>query len=464
MKKRLTTLLLALLLALPAVAEIQRPTAAVTAAGPVAIFPLKEIVSPSLALFMRRALKDAENSGASAFIIDMDTPGGRTDAMEDILDMLRKTKLPTYTFVNPKAASAGAFIALGTKKIYMRPDSTIGAAAIVTGEGGDLEKTMKSKMDSFLSARMRSVCEDNGHNPDIAEAFMLIEKELKIGDQILDTKDTLLSLNGREAARLYNGKPLLAAGLAESLEDLARQAGLSTTFLRIEPSGFESAAFWLTNLAPLLLMAGIVCMWLELKTPGVILPGIISVACFTLYFGSNFIAGLTGWGCAIVFVIGFILVLFELIVAPGLLLPGLTGVLLILGSLIWAMVDRWPSDDTIPTGAALELPMRNLLIALFGTGVLVAILARLLPKTTLFNRLILTAASPSGAAITVPASHLTVHIGETGTATTTLRPAGKAKFADEIHDVVTLGDFIPLGSAVKIVNTDGMRIIVEPAN
>ncbi len=461
MQKRLIHFLLAILFLLPACAENERNTAAAAIVGPVYVFPVKEVVSPTLALFMRRALKDAEAAGASAFILDMDTPGGRTDATEDILAMLHKTKLPTYTFVNPNAASAGALIALGTKKIYMRSDSTIGAAAVVTGEGADLDKTMKTKMDSFLSAKMRAVCVENGHNPDIAEAFMVLEKELKIGDKILDTKDTLLSLNGREATALYDGKPLLAEGLVDSLEELAKQAGLSPTLHRIEPSGFESAAFWLTSFAPLLLMGGIICAWLEFKLPGVIVPGILSVICFALYFSGNFVAGLTGWGTAIVFVIGLCLVIFEFFVAPGVFLPGLLGVLLILGSLIYAMVDHWPGDAPFPTGAALELPMRNLLLALLGTGILAFFLARVLPKTPLFNRLVLTTASASGADITIPASHLTVSLGERGIATTTLRPAGKAKFAEVIHDVVTAGDFIPTGSAVKITSTDGMRIVVE---
>ena len=94
--------------------------------GPVVVFPFKGVVDDAQLMFMRRMLKEAERQDASAFIIDMDTPGGRVDVTNEILDMLHKTKVPTITFVNPNALSAGAFISLGTKRIYMRPDATIG--------------------------------------------------------------------------------------------------------------------------------------------------------------------------------------------------------------------------------------------------------------------------------------------------------------------------------------------------
>jgi membrane-bound serine protease (ClpP class) len=430
--------------------------------GPVFVFPFKGPVDDAQLMFLRRMLKEAEDKRASAFIIDMDTPGGRLDVTEEILDMLRKTKVPTLTFVNPNAISAGAIISLGTKKIYMRRDGAIGAAAVVGGAGEDIGKTMQSKANSFMGAKLRAICEENGHNPDVAQAFMILEREVKIGDQVIDTKDSLLTLTGREAAKLYDGKPLLAAGLAETVEEVIKQEHLAGEVLRVEPTGFEQFAFWITKLAPLLLIGGIVGAYIEMKAPGFGIPGICSLICFGLFFGGHLVAGLAGLETVFVFVIGLVLVIVEIFVVPGTLVAGLVGTLLMLGSLLWAMVDYWPGTPGV-TGVDFERPMLNFVTALVGTGVLIAILAKLLPKTSLYNRLVLVAADAGGPTITVPMPNLTVKVGEVGTASTTLRPAGKASFGTEVHDVVTNGAFIPAGSVVKIVEVDGMRVVVEAA-
>jgi membrane-bound serine protease (ClpP class) len=430
--------------------------------GPIFVFPFKSEVSPASLTFLRRALKEAERAGASAFVLDMDTPGGRLDVTIEIFELMHRTKVPTITFVNPHALSAGALVSLATKKIYMRPDATIGAAAVVSGDGQEIQKTMQSKIDSFMAAKMRAVCEENGHNPDIAEAFMVATKELKVGDALIDSKDTLLSLNGREAAKLYDGKPLLATGLAESIEEVLKAEGLIGAITNVEATGFERIAFWITMLAPLLLMGGIIGAYIEMKTPGFGIPGIVSLICFGLFFGGHLIAGLAGWESVILFVIGMLLVMFEIFAAPGTVLPGIIGAVLVLGSIVWAMVDRWPGQHGLPARDALERPLFNLVLAAGGAAVCAAILAKFLPKTSIYQRLVLSAASAAGPAVTVPIVNLELKAGDVGVAATTLRPAGKATFRGEVHDVVTAGDFVTLGTSVRVVSVDGMRVVVEP--
>lgn len=444
----------------------QNPTAPATAATPggggsVFVFPLKDEVSPTQLIFLRRALKEAERAGATTFILDMDTPGGRVDVTLEIFELLHKTTIPTITFVNPNAISAGALISLATKKIYMRPDATIGAAAVVSGEGADVQQTMKSKIDSVMAAKMRAVCEENGHNPDIAEAFMLIGKELKVGDTVLDSADTLLSLNGREAAKLYDGKPLLATGLVETLDELLKAEGLTGPVTRIEATGFEQIAFWITMIAPLLLMGGIVGAYIEMKAPGFGIPGIASLICFALFFGGHLVAGLAGWESVLIFVIGVVLILIEIFVVPGTVLPGLIGTVMIFGSIVWAMVDRWPAETGMPDGDALTRPLLNLVLGAGGAAICAGMLVKFLPKTSVYRRLVLSAESASGPAVTVPVVNLEMRIGDIGVAATTLRPSGKAAFGGEIHDVVTGGDFIPMGTSVRVVSADGMRVVVE---
>jgi len=181
--------------------------------GDVVVIPLKGEVSPSLALFLRRAQKTAEREGAAALVFDMDTYGGRLDSAEEITGILNHATLPTYTYINSNAGSAGAVIALSTKHIYMSPVSAIGAAAPILSTGEDLPPTQKDKTISYWSALMRGTALRNGHNPDLGEAFMSKDKEVKIGDRIAhdDALGIVYSSDrpaAREAARRLACSPL----------------------------------------------------------------------------------------------------------------------------------------------------------------------------------------------------------------------------------------------------------------
>ena len=457
------TLLLLVAGPLLAVDETIKTSGTPAPAGPVFVIPIHGTVSEPQFFFLRRALKEAQRANASAVVLDVDTFGGHVDSAMDEMDALLSTRIPTIAFVNTKAISAGSLISLAAKRIYMHPNAVIGASAVVGGEGEDLKETMKEKSTSMVVAKARGAAKASGHPEDVAEAFVRKESEVKRGDVVVDTKDTLLTLNADDAVKLYDGQPLLAAGKAENLEELMKAAGLTGTVRRIEPTGFETIAYWLTMISPLLLMAGLACGYIEFKMPGFGIFGICSIVCFGLFFGSYFIAGLAGWEAVIAFAIGLLLVLGELFLHPGTMIPGLIGVLLMIGSLVWAMVDHWPGTPAMPSADELQRPMLNLVIALLGGGVLMAVLARFLPSTSIYRRLVLATSSASGPAITVPVVNLELHIGDTGVAATTLRPSGKATFGDDAHDVVTGGDFIIQGTKVRVVSVDGMRVVVEVA-
>ena len=456
-------LIVLLFLASPLLAADETPSISSTPApaGPVFVIPIHGTVSDPQFLFLRRALKEAQRANASAVILDVNTYGGSVDAAMNEMDALLTTRIPTIAFVNTKAISAGSMISLATKKIYMHPNAVIGASAVVAGTGQDLEKTMQEKSTSMVVAKVRGAAKAGGHPEDVAEAFVRKESEVKRGDVIVDSKETLLTLNTADATKLYDGQSLLAAGIAEDLEELMKSAGLTGTVRRIEPTGFETIASWLTMLSPLLLIGGAIGAYLEIKAPGFGIPGIASIICFTLFFASYFVAGLAGWEVVIVFAVGLLLVLGELFLHPGTMIPGLIGVLMMFGSLVWAMVDHWPGTPGLPSAADFQRPMLNLVIAILGGGVFIAVLARFLPKTSFFRRLVLSTSSASGPAVTVPVVNLELHVGDTGVAATTLRPSGKATFNGEAHDVTADGDFITQGTAVRVASVDGMRVVVE---
>jgi membrane-bound serine protease (ClpP class) len=436
--------------------------------GDVVVVPLRGEISPSLLMFLRRAEKVAESSGASAIIFEMNTYGGRLDSAEEITSALNHATIPTYTFINTNAGSAGSLIALATQHIYMAPVSAIGAAAPVLPTGEDLPLTQREKTISYWSALIRSSAMKNGHNPDVGEAFMNKEKEVKIGDRVIHAKGTLLTLNAQEATEKFNGKALLADGVVDSVVDLMQKAGLKGNVVSLGPTGFEQLAFWITALAPLLLLGGIIGAYLEFKIPGATMPGIISAVCFALFFLGHYLAGLAGWEVVALFVLGMTLVIIEILFfAHSTIVFGVVGVFLILASLFWAMIDRYPGETFFPTGRALALPLLNLFLALIGAAIVIALLARYLPRTSIYRRFALMTANPPGPSLAgIPrefATSIDLSPGTQGTSLSILRPSGKARFLDQIIDVVTQGEFIPPNTSITVVRRDGMRVVVKAA-
>lgn len=433
--------------------------------GDTVVVPLKGEVSPALHLFVRRGLKLAESAEASAIVIEMNTYGGRLDSAEEITTALNRVTIPTYTYIDTNAGSAGALIALATKHIYMAPVSAIGAAAPVLSTGQDLPETIREKTISYWSALVRNMASQNGHNPDVGEAFMNKDKEVKIGDRVVHAKGSLLTLNAKEASEMFNGKPVLADGIAQSIDDLAKKAKLGGQLVRLQPTGFEQFAFWITALAPLLLLVGIVCAYLEFKIPGATLPGIIAGICFVLFFLGHYLAGLAGWEAVVFFVLGVTLVLIEvLFFAHSTIIFGVVGAFLILASLFWAMVDRYPDQPVMPSTKMLLVPMLNLSIAIIASMIVIALLARYLPRTNLYRRFALLAANPSGPSFSAPREFVTglpISLGAKGTAVTMLRPSGKGRFGDQLVDVVTAGEFISAETPIVVSQLDGMRVLVS---
>ena len=436
--------------------------------GDVVVVPLRGEISPSLLMFLRRAEKVAESSGASAIVFEMNTYGGRLDSAEEITSALNHATIPTYTFINSNAGSAGSLIALATQHIYMAPVSAIGAAAPVLPTGEDLPLTQREKTISYWSALIRSSAMKNGHNPDVGEAFMNKEKEVKIGDRVIHPKGTLLTLNAQEATEKFNGKPLLADGIADSVVDLMQKAGLKGKAVSLGPTGFEQLAFWITTLAPLLLLGGIIGAYIEFKIPGATMPGIISAICFALFFLGHYLAGLAGWEVVALFILGTVLVIIEILFfAHSTIVFGVVGVFLILASLFWAMIDHYPGETFFPTGRALAVPLLNLFLALIGAAIVIALLVRYLPRTSVYRRFALMTSNPPGPSLAgVPrefATAIDLSPGTEGISLSILRPSGKARFLDQIIDVVTQGEFIPPNTSITVVRRDGMRVVVKAA-
>jgi membrane-bound serine protease (ClpP class) len=250
--------------------------------------------------------------------------------------------------------------------------------------------------------------------------------------------------------------------------DLSRKAGLRGNIVSLSPTGFEQLALWLTALAPLLLLGGIIGAYLEFKIPGATLPGVVAAICFALFFLGHYLAGLAGWEVVALFMFGLCLVLIEILFfAHSTIVVGVVGIFLMLGSILWAMIDRYPGDQFLPNEHMLAIPVRNLLIAMIASGIVIMLLARYLPRTSIYRRFALLTTHPSGPSLAPGqrefASDLILSPGMLGKAVSILRPSGKARFADRTVDVITQGEFIAQETPVAVVQADGMRVVVRRA-
>jgi membrane-bound serine protease (ClpP class) len=353
----------------------------------------------------------------------------------------------------------------------MAPGSVIGAATpvmLVPGAGvADLPKSYQEKINSAMRALIRATAQQKGHNPDVFEAMVDSDKEVVIEGQTINPKGKLLTLTSGEAARAY-GKPprsLLSAGTAKSLDELFEKAGLpNATVLRVSPFGFELLARWITMISPLLILVGFLALYVELSHPGVALPALAAIVCFGIYFFGYLAAGLAGWEAVALFVVGVALLALEIFVIPGFGITGVLGIGAILVALVMAMVETAPGGPRIPTWSQLQVPVVKLAIGVGGATVAAMVLGRYLPKSTLFKKMELSAATSAAEGYTTASGSAKTLLGTSGVAETMLRPSGKGRFGEQLVDVVTEGDLIERGTPITIVKVEGSRVVVTRAS
>jgi membrane-bound serine protease (ClpP class) len=402
------------------------------------------VVEDGLAPYVARGLREAASAGAAAVYLDIDTPGGRIDAAERIADAVGASSVPVYAFVNPRAYSAGALIALSAKAIYMRPGAVLGAATPVDGQGVKASE----KMVSAMRGEFRALAEARGLDPRVAEA--MVDERVEIPG--LDSPDQLLTLSTNEALRVGFAK---AAVTGES--ELLRAIGLpDARVVTLEPNWAELVVRFLTNplVSPLLLSLGILGLVVEIKTGAFGLGGLISLASLGLFFGSSFLVGLAGWEEIILLGVGLVAISIEIFVLPGFGAAGILGLVALGAAVTLAMI------GASPTTADLTQAFVVLGASLAITVAVAYAWLRHLPNSGRFAGLFLRggAQQADGYIAAAPRSDL---VGQDGVAVTDLRPSGTAQIGPERVDVVTEGEYVAQGRTVRVVRSEGYRHVVR---
>lgn len=418
-------------------------------AGPVFLVPIHGMIDNVLARYVDRAVDDAEAADASLIIFHVDTFGGLVDAA----DVIRKRVLDagplTVAFIDKNAASAGALISYANDRIVMVPGASIGAATVVQGGSGE---AAPDKYQSYMRGLMRSTAEATGRDPRIAEAMV----DENIAVEGVSEQGQVLTLSAEEALRLG-----VAEAVLESTDAVIQQAGLQDAEriahgeTRTERLLRFLASPVLQSILMLMMMGG---LYFELQTPGVGFAGSIAALGAAMFFAPHYMIGLVESWEIVLFGIGVVLLLAEMFVIPGFGVAGISGLVLVVGSLFAALVGN--VGFAFPAAEALASAIITMAVTMVLLIALIFSLGRYLPQSERFNELIL-APDLSSVSGYVSADTVESLAGRSGTALTTLRPSGTAMIDGERVDVIAVGEFIAAGTPVDVVRVRGSRVEVR---
>jgi len=439
------------------------------------VIPITEVISTPNLYILRRGLKEAIANDVEMVILDMDTPGGRVDITLEMMEMLNRFEGITATYVNDDAISAGSFIAASTQEIYFAPQGKMGASAVIQGTGEDVGETAKQKIDSYLRANIRAMTEQYPYRSEVVRAMLDAEFELKIDDEVIKPAGELLTLTASEAIREYGDPPnkLLAEGIYDSMEDLlnARFGVGNYVISDFEITYSEEIAKWMNAIAPLLMGLGILLLFIEFKTPGFGIFGISGIVLLGVFFISHYIAGLAGNEPIFFFVLGVSLIFLELFILPGTFVFALSGIALVLGSLLWTMVDYWPagSDDGEGDSGGIDInpemltgPLIELMLGLCIAFVGALLAARFLRGSWLERQLVLEATSGGDSkAIREARAAQLPKSGSKGVAVTPLHPVGRVEIEGVRYDARCGVGTIDRGEPIQVVESSDFDLIVE---
>lgn len=470
----------------------------------VLIAPIDGEIDISQAAFIKRVIKVAKSWQADFVIFEIDTPGGRVDAMSMIgtyIDSLGE--IPSIAFIRPgkdsstggAAFSAGAYIAMSCKRIYMCPGTVIGAATpILISPGGPVElpEPIQEKFVSAYREKFGAVAEKNGYPKNLA--IKMVDRDWEISEVIIEGKKHFLTKTEIEQAQLSGKKidyvsinPALNLGKGKLLTasaNLAVECGIAKNIIQSRseiykdygidnPIEKEEEFTWSENFAGfitqpgivmLLLFAGILGIWITIKMGGFGTFTVISIICLGLYFFGEYLAGLAEMPEILLFITGIILLILEIFIIPGIGIAAIAGVVCIFAGLILTLL---PGGIDLPDFKKEPWQMETLmsavgkvLLAFVASALGFLAIVRFMPGLPLLSKFVLKTAlsTANGYATTVKEGQGI--ISKHGIVITPLRPAGKIEIEGHTIDVVAEGDFIAKGEEVEVIHVEGTRIVV----
>ncbi len=399
-----------------------------------AVFSIEidDVIHPVVAEYVVKGIAQAEAEGAQAIILRISTPGGLDQSMRAIIENVLGSKVPIIAYVGPsgaRAASAGFFILLSADLAVMAPGTHTGAAHPVSVTGGKLDDVMARKVESDAAAYIRSFVSKRGRNPEMAEKGVIESKSftetealnLHLIDAIVrDSQEILSRFDGQRVTR-FNGESQLLHLKGEMLrkyEMTLRQRAL--------------AAVLNPNIALILGLIGLLALYFEFTTPGMILPGVVGAICIFL--------AMVAFNILPVNLLGVVLILGAIVFFVLEAKLGSYGVLAVLGMVSMVLGSLILIDSPLP-----ELRVR-LATALGVTLPFAGITVFLLRLVILSHK-------------TKSYVGMEGMVGEIGVAISDISPEGRVKVHGEIWQART-DQPVQAGEKVRVMVVEGMRITV----
>ncbi|MCJ7776896.1 MAG: hypothetical protein MUP16_01080 [Sedimentisphaerales bacterium] len=474
-----------------------------------AVIICKDMIDDGLYKSIQRRTKLALSHGVEYLIYEIGTYGGFLDSADNISKyfILREgwpeagKKAHTVAYITTEAISAGSMISVSCQDIIMRENTTIGDCAPIA-LGGKLEGVEREKTESFVRGVFERAAEANGYPKPLLKAMVTMQievyrvKNLVSGDYEFFESDDLpkdpnkYDLDNKERVDKDNELLILTASQANQykiaravvkdrtgvLAFLAERDGVTFAGepIVLEVTWSEEMVRWLYSPAVMgvLVMIALLGVYIELSTPGVVLPGLVAAICFTIIIGGKYLAGLANWVEVALFIAGLFLLLIEVFLIPGFGIVGTLGIIFMLAGLFGMLIKNPP--DTVPWPQTqfdwqiLVNGMLGLLIGFVGFIVLAWLLSRYLPRIPVAGRLVLAAPQKSvvqnyqgGRADVTDFFVPLVQIGQKGISINQLHPAGKAIFGGRRLDVVSRGELIEADRQIIVELIEGNRIVVK---
>lgn len=395
------------------------------------VIPIKGEINAASYGFLKDAISNIDQSTAKAVIFEIDTYGGLIDQASNIKDLILSLDVPTISFVNNKAESAGVLITIASEKVVMATNSTIGSAETIP----NTEKIL-STWRSFL----RDTAQYRGRNAEIIQA--MADSDIHVRG--INTPGKLVNLTSTEALK-YG----IADFVSDDYNEILSHFGVSNANIVKVDEGLQVKLAKLVSkpyISSLLLTLGMVGLVIEILTPGFGIGGTISIIGFGLFFGGNILAGNSNWTALVLFATGLLLLVVEGFV-PGFGLPGISGIGFVIAGTVLAM-------------GSISSAIASLSIAIILTTIVTVILLKLGFRSKLLDRVILkTEHKREKGYLSVDSSDM--HLNKTGISVTELRPSGFIEIDGKKLDVLSDGSFIPKDVQVEVFRVEGSKIFVR---
>lgn len=412
---------------------------AAQAGGAVFVADVKGIINPVQADYVRRVIDRAEQRGAAAVVLRLDTPGGLDSSMRAIIQRMLSSRVPIMVYVAPpgaRAGSAGVYITYAAHVAAMAPNTNIGSATpVLVGEGGEskVSPEMRAKLNNDAVAYIKSLAQQRGRNVEWAEQAVRQGANVTAGEAAQqnivdfianDLPHLLEQADGRTVAG-SNG-PLVLQTAEAPIENLEMSAVERFLHAISDPT-----------IAYILLSLGVLGLTLELYNPGQILPGVVGGLCVLLAF---YALGTLPVNFAGLLLIGFaFLLLIADLFAPshGILTAG--GLIaFVLGSLL--LFNTPDGAPFLQVSIAAILAMAGLLAAFF--ALVVGAVARTRDRKPVTGR--------EGM------------IGQLAEVRTRLAPRGLVHVESELWQARTSGRAVEPNERVRVLAVDGLELTVSP--